>query len=413
MQNSINPEEILWVIGRYHLSNKSTMEKTEIRDGSYIINNYKIPSLQCCETFPPLQPTFTEDSNGSPRKHSISPCITKDWIMISHDHKISYLWHRFHMMTYHSAFRLVHPDQWNAATLTNSGKSSYAIVSIRDSGKLFIWRVSTGALMAISHAHSSPIVKIIVTHDDRLCLSFSSSGEMKAWWISDLLSQRGIDSNFACNPHFSVQLEHQGHCPTDVWIGKIGKGSRCRFALAFSDSTCEIRQMSNGQCLAKIIFPFPLTAIFMDPLERILIAGGTTGQLAHVLVNQAISEHGSTLLSSSSSSLLPDNPATITTITMSMDCAYCIAGDSHGNITIWNTANWVVLKQITLPYSIEKIELFLEDKNAMTSNNLSVKAFSKSISSSEQRWQHISTPYIDESSHSRLDKFWNSLNAFY
>lgn len=413
MQNNIDPEEILWVIGRYQSSNKLATGKTEIKDGSYIINNYKIPSLQCCEAFPPLQSTFTEDFNGISRKHSILSCITKDWILVSHDHKISYLWHRFHMMTYHPAFRIMHSDQWNAVTLTNSEKSNYVIVSIKDSGKLFIWRVSTGALMAISHAHSNPITKIIVTHDDRLCLSFSSSGEMKAWWISDLLSQRGIDGNFACKPHFCVQLEHQGHYPTDVWIGKIGKGMKCRFALSFSDSTCEIRQMSNGQCLAKIIFPFPVTAIFMDPLERILIAGGTTGQLAHVLVNQAISEHGSALVSLPSNSLISEHPATITTITMSMNSAYCIAGDSRGNITIWNTANWVVLKQITLSCYIEKIELFLENKNAITSNNLSVKAFSKSISPLEQRWQHISTSCIDESSHSRLEKFWNSLNIFY
>lgn len=236
-------------------------------------------------------------------------------------------------------------------------------------GSIFIWQVSTGALLKVlNKVHFQQISTLVLTRE-YLC-SASVDGTVKVW-----------DRHTLCSGDESIPRYSFAHHTTEVSAVKFGVvgGKRCRLFTCSHDGTALVYDMFDGALSAKFTFPSPCQSLAVDVAEMCLSVGCQDGVVyvldldstsGEILANMAKFGHYS-LKSSSCLKTLDASP--VTSLCFSVDNTVLVSGCSDGTVRFWDCSSMQLIRQISGTGSVTNIVSLL--RGPVTESNGRSKSF--------------------------------------
>ncbi|RKP05864.1 WD40-repeat-containing domain protein [Thamnocephalis sphaerospora] len=160
------------------------------------------------------------------------------------------------------------PEPCAALAVSHSG--AYCAMGT-ERGRIYVWEVSSGALLRGFDAHFKAISALRFTLDDAALVTGSADATVKVWLMSGVVS---LDQPDAPIP-LHVWSDHSLPV-TDVQC-TASSFSGARVVTVSLDHTCKIWSLATGQQLLTLLFPVALSACRMHPNETTLFVGGRDG----------------------------------------------------------------------------------------------------------------------------------------
>ncbi|GAA5843175.1 hypothetical protein JCM5353_007091 [Sporobolomyces roseus] len=161
--------------------------------------------------------------------------------------------------------RLIPPVRLNSISASPDG--NYLAGGTPD-GRIFLWEISTGALLATLDAHYRSISCLAWTRDGAALITASEDAGCSVWSIGRILTSTPM------NPPtpFATLSDHT----LSITALQVGQGSfpNCRVFTASQDGTVKIWDLSTtpASLLSTFQFPAPIQHLSIDPLERYFFA---------------------------------------------------------------------------------------------------------------------------------------------
>ncbi|GAA5942980.1 chromatin-binding/pre-rRNA-processing protein IPI3 [Sporobolomyces koalae] len=157
--------------------------------------------------------------------------------------------------------RLIPPVRLN--TLATSRDGSYLVGGTSD-GRVFLWEIATGILLATLDAHYRAISCLEFTSDGAALITASEDAGVSVWSLGRILNSTPM------NPPtpFTTLSDHTLGI-TRVAVG-LGSFPNSRVFTASKDGTVKIWDLSTSPAtlLSTFQFPAPVLHLAVDPLER-------------------------------------------------------------------------------------------------------------------------------------------------
>ncbi|CAG8596375.1 8309_t:CDS:10 [Acaulospora morrowiae] len=155
-----------------------------------------------------------------------------------------------------------------------------------DGGKIYVWELSTGILCRVYDGHYKKITVIKFTNDDTAFISGSEDAGLNVWLMASVLDESadGVPSPYYSWSDHSLPI-------TDIICG-IGNFLSARVLTSSLDHTCKLWDLSTGFLLTTFVFPTAITAIALDPAERMLFAGGRNNLIYQVNLYRKLENKG-------------------------------------------------------------------------------------------------------------------------
>ncbi|CAG8492759.1 11137_t:CDS:10 [Scutellospora calospora] len=252
--------------------------------------------------------------------------------------------------------KIICPEKLVSVAISNQG--AYCACGT-DNGKIYIWELSTGILCRVYDAHYKRISVLRFTNDDTALISGSEDAGINICLLND-----STDESPA--PFYSWS----GHSLpiTDIICG-IGSFRTARVLTSSLDHTCKLWDLSSGHLLTTFIFPTAITAIALDPAERMFFAGGKDNLIYQVnlyrrienrtynvsgqsgfeiaavggagVVEDVASEHDKTNL------IFRGHGMSITTLSLSYDTTFLLSGSQDEAVKVWDISSRQMIKSFT------------------------------------------------------------------
>ncbi|OZJ05442.1 hypothetical protein BZG36_01634 [Bifiguratus adelaidae] len=171
--------------------------------------------------------------------------------------------HAYHWLKDQVLVKSTVPEKLSALCASNNG---IYCAGGTFSGKIYVWEIASGNLVRAFDAHYKRISVLKFLQDDSALVSGSDDAGVNVWLTGEMLDD---DSSDTLKPYFAW-LEHTLPV-TDVYCG-FGLLNGARLATSSTDHTVKIWDLITGELLTTFLFPHAVTAITMDPAERILLA---------------------------------------------------------------------------------------------------------------------------------------------
>jgi len=166
-------------------------------------------------------------------------------------------------------YKFTVPEKLSSTVITNN--NNYFIGG-SESGRIYVWEVTTGKLIKIIDAHYKAINVMKVTSDDNALITGSEDSIVKVWLLNDLINNQPIRT--AISPYYTW-TEHT--LPITDLICGIGLMNYSRVVTVSLDRSCKIWDLSDGKCLATIVVPTNIRSVAMNPTETSIYVGGGDG----------------------------------------------------------------------------------------------------------------------------------------
>lgn len=190
-------------------------------------------------------------------------------------------------------------------------------------GKIFVWRLASGALLASWDAHFHAVSALsFMGSDSSVLASAGKDGLVAVWRLSEVFDAlAGSDAEPAAWRSFS---EHA--LPVTAM-----RASACgsRLYSVSMDRTCKVWDVASGSLMASLAMPAALTALAVDPAESHVYLGAIDGNIycADARSDAAI-EQGSTLVGHTDE---------LTALAVSVDGALLVSAAKDKLLKVWNT----------------------------------------------------------------------------
>jgi pre-rRNA-processing protein IPI3 len=266
---------------------------------------------------------------GSFKSNSSQSFILSKNYLISPQEK-SALIHVYELHKSALACKYVLPESLTCIALSHSQQY---MVGGGQSGRIYLWKLSTGDLIQSFDAHFKSVNCALFTPDDQYLLTAGHDSLIQVYSISQL----ALENPRPCHTLTGHSLPIQDlKCS---WL----LSNDCRIFSVSLDKTCKIWNLNNGQCLATISFNTPLTSLALDPAERVLYTGSNTGQIYACPLYR--SESGVLQMLQGVSAFTPENHSfvghqgSIHSLSVSMDASLLVSGSSDGTAQVWDTSS--------------------------------------------------------------------------
>jgi pre-rRNA-processing protein IPI3 len=216
-----------------------------------------------------------------------------------------------------------------------------------DDGKLLLWEVATGRLSTSAAAHLEPVTHLSLTPENGTILSGSPDSTVVVWSLVDLLSFRADDGSFsnekASNAPVGIFSHHRNA------IGALACGHsrpHTNFAVsASSDQTCFIWNIQTLQTLQTVLLPFAPISTAIDPADRAIYFGASSGEIAFIdvlsLGQNLNSREGSAAPAQVTKKdiwIAPSDMGSANTLALTYDATALISGHTNGAVLRWDIA---------------------------------------------------------------------------
>ncbi|TPX48135.1 hypothetical protein SeMB42_g01765 [Synchytrium endobioticum] len=237
------------------------------------------------------------------------------------------------------------PERISAMIVSNSGLFCAAG---GESGKLYIWEITTGRLLSVIDAHYRAIRAIKFTIDDRCLVTAGDDALCHSWTLSALFTK-------STKPTSDLTLTSHTLPITDIHLS-LSLPPTTRAYTSSLDRTVKIWQISRKTLLSTVLFPNPILCITVDPTETRLFAASDSGAIYGVELYPKQSDESRRTMRSEGiedGGALVYNSHTdkITGLALSFDSTLLISTSMDGTAIVWD----VVSRQSLRIFSEHKV----------------------------------------------------------
>ncbi|KAJ1951366.1 Pre-rRNA-processing protein ipi3 [Dispira parvispora] len=223
----------------------------------------------------------------------------------------------------HAILKFPCPEKITVLAVAHSGTWAMAGTP---KGKLYVWEVSTGALIRSWDAHYKTVTAVRFAQDDSYVVSSSEDAVVQVWELAEILSPVGYHSTgneFVVGGTAETHVMASGGATglptarhtwtehtlpvTDIVCG-YGLGPYTRIVTASRDRTCKVWDYGTGQLLTTLLFPNAICRVTVDPVETVLYAGTDTGVVWQVQLYRTQNNQHDTRFAPGTASLTSDMP---------------------------------------------------------------------------------------------------------
>ncbi|KAK9760933.1 Pre-rRNA-processing protein ipi3 [Basidiobolus ranarum] len=170
-------------------------------------------------------------------------------------------------------------------TIATTNKGTFCVGGT-ESGKIYLWEVSTGNLLNTFDAHYKKITVLKFSQDDTVLFTGSEDSAVNVWLLHKLVDEANTES---VSPLYSWS-DHSLPI-TDILCGSGGL-KFARVVTSSLDHTCKIWDLSNGTLLTTLLLPSYVSAIAMDITETRIFAATGDSNIYQVNMYKRDSEQG-------------------------------------------------------------------------------------------------------------------------
>lgn len=262
---------------------------------------------------------------------------------------------------------IVLPEKLSAVKVSPSGSW---LVGGAQTGRLFVWEVKSGNLVAMREKHYQEITTIQFTSDESFVFTGSKDSTVLGWRLMELVTSsleggvnfgdQSLNSNNNVQPTFSWTQVHSLEI-TGLCLG-YGKGADNRVYTSSLDNTLRCWDLGSSDLISTHILPEKITAIALDPAERAVYAGLINGDI--MLINRyqvnpatgtvegpkghnekitmTFEDNGSIILSRPDAEL----KSSVTCLSLNFDGTILAAGYSDGQVFTWDITTKQVFRKL-------------------------------------------------------------------
>jgi pre-rRNA-processing protein IPI3 len=315
--------------------------------------------------------------------------------------------------------KLILPER--VGCISVSPKGNYLAVG-GDTGRLLIWGLRTGKLILAQDTHYQGITSLQFTQDDAYLFSGGNDARVFGWNMTDVVNLSLDKSTESVQP--ALTLTDHSLAITDIVVG-YGKCTEARVFTCSLDQTVRCWDLVTGQLLTTFVLSEKIHSIAVDPMERAIYAGLSSGIIQVIpLYNQnkatgAIEAVGGArriiTIEPEESNSLAQHTSIVTCLSLSFDAALLVSGDDKGQVLIWDLAS----KQVTRRPkqhrgSVSSIQIICRKKdlhpnkmvsNANTTNQLPIleRTLTTSGPQKDDVWIQIKDSTKDQQPPSQMD----------
>lgn len=276
------------------------------------------------------------------------------------------------LLTYHwgresCVQTIVLPEKLSAIKVSPSGTW---IIGGAQTGRLYMWELLSGNLVAVREKHYQEITAIQFTQDECFVFTGSKDSTVLGWRLMDLITSsleggvnfgdQNVSSNNSVQPVYSWTKVHSLDI-TGLCVG-YGRGDNNRVYTSSLDNTLRCWDMAKNELVSTHVLPEKITALALDPAERAVYAGLANGDILLInryKVNPATGvvegprgnnekitltfEDNSDIALSRSDS---DVKSSVTCLAISFDGTILAAGYSDGQVYTWDITTKQVLRKL-------------------------------------------------------------------
>ncbi|KAL0582210.1 hypothetical protein ABG067_007973 [Albugo candida] len=223
---------------------------------------------------------------------------------------------------------------------------NFVFAGAQSSGKVYVWDVKTGQLVAVWDAHYKGVRAIALTSDDSHLVTAGEDAIVHVWRLVDILEESDASTSFQS---MSSLVSWTDHVLPVTSIHTSQGGVNGRVYTSSLDRTCKIWSLFSKQCLYSITLPSFVNVCLSDELEQHLFAGcgdgkiycidlhtaaaANTAAMARIVQEKASNKNGHTSLLSN---FLCGHEDSITALQVSACGSLLYSGSADSTVRVWD-----------------------------------------------------------------------------
>ncbi|KAJ3265640.1 WD repeat-containing protein 18 [Chytriomyces hyalinus] len=244
------------------------------------------------------------------------------------------------------ACKLAVPEVLSALCFSNN---SLWVVGGGVSGRVYMWEISTGNMVAMYDAHFKPIKTIAFSADDSAFVTAGDDAFAHTWLVARVTN--ALDPGVASQSYATMT----GHSLpiTDAAFSSTSLFNKSKLFTSSLDRSVKVWDATTGSNLVTILFPRALTCLAVDPLDMIVYAGAQDGIVYSANLFKAVdsndtedegaganvmglSEGEMITLDDGGESIFKGHKGGITSLALSFDGKLLMSGSQDGSAILWD-----------------------------------------------------------------------------
>nr|CCA21316.1 WD domaincontaining protein putative [Albugo laibachii Nc14] len=233
---------------------------------------------------------------------------------------------------------------------------NFVFAGAQESGKVYVWDVKTGQLVAVWDAHYKGVRAIALTSDDSHLITAGEDAIVHVWRLVDILEES--DAGFG---NMSTLVSWTDHVLPITSVHSSQGGVNGRVYTSSLDRTCKIWSIFSKHCLYTITLPSFVNVCLSDRLEQRLFAGCGDGKVYCIDLHAAAAAntaamarivHTKTSHINDSTSLLSNflhgHEDSVTAMQLSACGRFLISGSADSTVRVWDVHSRQTLQTMKL-----------------------------------------------------------------
>ncbi|ORX94622.1 WD40 repeat-like protein [Basidiobolus meristosporus CBS 931.73] len=239
-------------------------------------------------------------------------------------------------------------------TLATTNKGTFCVGGT-ESGKIYVWEVSTGNLLSTFDAHYKKITVLRFSQDDTVLFTGSEDSAVNVWLLNSI-----IDESNAQNRSPLYSWSDHSLPITDIHCGSGGL-KFARVVTSSLDHTCKVWDLASGSLLTTLLFPSFVSAVAMDITETRVFAATGDSNIYQVNMYKSQADRGhssfesvggmgtvvSAGINGESSLLFKGHTEPAHSLALSFDGTLLISGSEDGSAMVWDVTSRQMLRSFT------------------------------------------------------------------
>lgn len=197
-----------------------------------------------------------------------------------------------------------------------------------ETGRVYLWDVSSGALLAAFQAHLKAVVAIEITVDGAFLCCGSEDAVVSVWNIPSLVSMRLTSQD-------PIPLQRWSQHMLPITAIACLPGSQ-RIITASHDRTCKLWSIGLDEPLFSFEFPAGITSLAIDLAQAFFCAGSVDGRIYRVRLVHSVASLRENALLNTCFDEEERHLAPVTSLSINVDSSLLASSSTDGTVRVWH-----------------------------------------------------------------------------